>query len=374
MKITVITFLLLIISACTKKSPETKAERAANPNEIVFTSDQMKMSEIKWGPLQLKDVSDIILCNGIIELPPQNHLTISPVMGGTVKEIHILPGMYVKKGTILAILEDPEYLTLQEEFFEASSRYNYQKEEYKRQGELTLEQATSLKKMQMTEADFKVLESRVYSLRKQLEMLGIDPEKLRPENIQSSVDITSPVDGYITSVFKNRGTHIGAGERLCDIIDKSHLHLQLNVFEKDLPYVRQNQKISFTPAAVPDKNFTAKVELIGQAVDRENHGIPVHAHISSSVAELKPGMFVTAKIMANPRRVHTLPITSLVKKDNNFFVFLYDSSRFERTKIITGKEQDQYVEIILSDSSLVNSRFVTQGAYYLESEWEKARE
>jgi cobalt-zinc-cadmium efflux system membrane fusion protein len=375
MKIPILFFLLLlVISACAKKNSERKAEEPSNPNAIEFSRDQVKMSEIEWGPLQKMAISDVILCNGIIELPPQNYITISPVMGGTVKDIRILPGMYVKKGAILAILEDPGYLSLQEEFLEASSRYTYQKEEYKRQGELTLEQATSLKKMQMTEADFRVLESKVFSLRKQLQMLGLDPDQLKPENIRAYVEIPSPNDGYITNVFKNRGTHMNAGEKLCDLIDKSHLHLQLNVFEKDLPYVKQNQNITFTPAAVPDKNFTAKVELIGQAVDETNHGIPVHAHVSSAGGELKPGMFVTARIMANPRRVYTLPITALVRKENQFFVFLYDGQKFERTKITTGKEQDQFMEIILPDSGLLNRKFVTRGAYYLESEWEKARE
>lgn len=359
--------------SCNGKTGETSEDIATDSNTIEFSKEQLQLSEIKWSKPERREISDIVACNGIIELPPQNNLTISPVMGGNVKEIKILPGMYIRKGDRLAILEHPDYLNLQEEYFRASSQYLFQKEEYKRQGELTLEQATSLKKMQSTEADFKAMEARVFSLKKQLQLMDIDTEKLKPENISSEVEIKSPMDGYITNIFTNRGKYIGAGEKLCEIIDKNHLHLQLNLFEGDLMHLKQGQKINFNPASIPEKEFSATVELIGQAFD-ENKSIPVHAHINSGDNMLKPGMFVTARIMANTRRVFVLPVASLIRKENNYYAYVYKNNKFERVKLNIGKEMDKYVEILAADSGFLDRMFVTRGAYYLESSWEKSKE
>jgi cobalt-zinc-cadmium efflux system membrane fusion protein len=346
----------------------------ADSNSVTFTDAQLRMSEIKWGKLQKKDVSDIVESNGTIELPPQNTSTVTPLLGGNVKEINILPGMFVKKGERLAILEHQDYLMLQEEYIEASSRYNFQKEEYKRQGELSLEQATSLKKMQLTEADFKSLEAKVFSLKKRLDLIGIDVEKLKSEDISSSVEVKSPIDGYITNVYTNRGKYLEAGQSLCEIIDKSHLHLQLNVFEKDLARVKKGQKINFNPAAVPGRTFVATVELIGQSVDNQNHSVPVHAHVTTEENDLKPGMFVNARILANPAYVNVLPLTSLIRKNNGFYVYCRKNGKFERTKIDVGREIDTFVEVLSADSTFLTNDFVTQGAYYLETEWEKSSE
>ncbi len=366
--------IVLFFTGCSKKASENNTGEPKHTNAIEFTDEQLKLSEVKWDSIRKKEISDIIDCSGTIELPPQNNLTVSPVKGGNVKEISIIPGMFVKKGQTIATLEHPDYLQLQQEYIEAGSRYTFQKEEYKRQGELTLEQATSLKKMQLTEADFKALEAKIMSLKKQLQMLGIDADNLKADKISSEVVITSPIDGYITYVYTNRGKYISAGEKLCEIIDKSHLHLQLNIFERDLPFVKQNQAINFSPAAIPNKQFSARIEFIGQAIDHDNNSIPVHAHIFPVDDELKPGMFVSAKIKANPRSVYVLPLTSLVKKGNDFFGFIAKDKKFYRTKINTGKELENFVEVVPEDSAFLTSKFVTQGAYYLESEWNKSQE
>jgi cobalt-zinc-cadmium efflux system membrane fusion protein len=366
--------IFLVLASCSKKTQESNTETQIHTNVIEFSKEQLELSGVKWDNILKKEVSDIIDCSGTIELPPQNNLTISPVKGGNVKGIDILPGMFVKKGQTIATLEHPDYLILQEEYIEAGSRYAFQKEEYKRQGELTLEQATSLKKMQSTEADFKVLEAKITSLRKQLQMLGIDADNLKAEKISSEVFIISPIDGYITNVYTNRGKYIAAGEKLCDIIDKSHLHLQLNIFERDLPYVKLHQAINFSPAAIPNKQFNARIEFIGQAIDHDNNSVPVHAHISPVDNELKPGMFVSAKIKANPRIVYALPLTSLIKKGNEFYAFIVRDNKYYRTRMNIGKEFDTFAEVLPDDSVFLTNKFVTTGAYYLETTWEKTRE
>lgn len=362
---------ICIATGCSGKKSEIPPSPPKPANVVVFSNEQLQMSGVKWDKLQKKDISDIIECNGTIEVPPQNIITVSPAMGGNIKSINLLPGSRVKRGDILAILEHQDYLKLQQEYIEAASRYSFQKEEYKRQGELTLEQATSLKKMQLTESEYKSLEAKVFSLSKQLEMLGIEAQSLKPENISSEVTLRSPLDGYITRVFNNRGKFIGAGENLCEIIDRSHLHLSLNVYEKDLSYIKTGQKIEFQTSAMPGKAFYATIELIGQSVYEEDHSIPVHAHVTSVSDNLKPGMFITARIMSNSRYVFTLPVTSLVKKDSGFFVYTFNNNQFTRTLVNVGKEIDKNVEIIPSDSNFVNKMFVTEGAYYLETEWEK---
>lgn len=88
--------------------------------------------------------------------------------------------------------------------------------------------------MQTTETELKILKSRKASLQKQLELIGINSASLTSENIQSVVNITSPISGTISTVLINIGSYVDASNPIAEIVDNNQLHLDLYVYEKDL--------------------------------------------------------------------------------------------------------------------------------------------
>src|SRR5690606_20135743 len=95
------------------------------------------------------------------------------------------------------------------------------------------------------------------------------------ENIKSDVRVYAPISGYITELKAENGSFLSPSEMALSIINTDHIHLDLNVFEKDINSLEKGQRILFR---LPDKrnvNYEAKVFLIGQAIDAENRMVNV---------------------------------------------------------------------------------------------------
>lgn len=343
-------------------------------NIVTFTKEQAELAEIETGKIEKRVLSDKIECTGTIEAPPQNLVTVTAPMGGFIVQNNCLPGNFVKAGTIIAILENTSYIDIQKEYLQAKATLDYYKEEFKRQGELTLENAASIKKMQNAQSDYKSTEARFMALKKQLRFIGIDPDQLTTENITSEISVKAPITGHITLAEGNKGKYVATGDLLYEIVDKSHLHACLNVFEKDITRVKEGQLVNFTVAGIPSETFNAKVELVGKIINKNDHTVLVHSHIISPTDELLPGNYINAEIILNNTPVYSLPVTSLIRNGSENSIFIAENNKYRLVPVLTGIEQSDFIEIINPAPEILQSVVVTKGAYYIESELHKTSE
>jgi len=372
-----IVLFVLVVSACSKSGKEPAASdtvAVSAKQQIEFTADQVKLAEIETGKIEKRVLSDYIECTGTIEAPNQSMVTVTAPMGGIIRQNKLLPGIFVEKGTLLAVLENPEYTTIQQEFLQAQSSLEYYGEEFKRQGELTLENAASLKKMQLSQADYKGVEAKYNALKKQLQFIGIDPEKLTANNITSTISIYATIAGHLTRVEGNSGKYVSPFDMVCEIVDKSHLHLSLSLYEKDIMKVRKGQMVKFSVISNEQEEFLATVEIIGQALTGPNRGIPVHAHIEGNSSGFIPGMYVNAKVFLTDNNSYCVPHSAIVKHGSNAYIFMANKNQFTRIPVKTGIEQNNYIQLISPDIKLLDAIIVVHGAYYIETEWNKSTE
>src|SRR3954463_10223842 len=152
-----IAILFILLSSCVGKS-ETKTEREvkpkANENIVQLTEAQIQNAGIKMGKAEQKNISSVLKVNGFIDVPPQNIVSVSVPMGGYLKTTKLLPGMYVSKGQSIAVIEDAQYIQLQQDYLTAKARLSFSEGEYNRQKTLNQSKATSDKQFQQTEADY----------------------------------------------------------------------------------------------------------------------------------------------------------------------------------------------------------------------------
>jgi len=144
-------FICISILSCSIKQTDDDVAARKENDQIILSSDQLAQADIKTGHIRKQMISDIIFCGGTIEASPNQQAYVSVPMNGYLKKILVHIGEYVQKGRVLAILEHPDYIDLQREFLETKSQYDYYKEDFQRQGELSLENATSLKTMQLAQ-------------------------------------------------------------------------------------------------------------------------------------------------------------------------------------------------------------------------------
>ncbi len=363
--------LILLIGfsliACGKRHQGMQGDGQAktDSNSIHFTTEQIDMSEIKLGKMEKKILSPVVECHGVIQVPPQGLASVSAPYQGFVEEANFMPGQFVQKGSVLAVLKHADYIQLQMEYLSLKGQLQYYSQEYKRQGELTLDNASSMKKMQMAESDYKSNEARFMALGKQLKFIGIDPDQLTVDNITSSIKLLAPVSGYITQINANLGKFVEPQQVLYEMIDNSHMHLNLKVYEKDVFRLHKSQSIQFSLVGQGNRYFTATIETVGHKVDADTRTIDVLAHIQSPEESMMPGMYVNATIDLSHEPVACLPVTALVRKGSDHYIFYSKGDNFVRLRIAVGTEQNEYVQLLNLPDSLTKEEFVIKGAYYI---------
>ena len=109
--------------SCTNKKIEDKTQESDVDKSIIhLTDEQIKNAGIEVANLESRFISEVLKLNGRIDVPPQNLISISMPLGGYVKSTPLLPGMHIRKGQVLAVMEDQLYIRLQQDFLTAKSQ------------------------------------------------------------------------------------------------------------------------------------------------------------------------------------------------------------------------------------------------------------
>ncbi len=290
--------------------------------ELDPTSDSLL--RIETSPVQRAVVNESVHCTGFIEVPPQSLASISSTMGGFVTQIKPYAGSWVKKGEIIAELEHPDYVALQQSYLQAKADRDYLRKELARQQILRSENANATKVLEQTETESRKMDAEVAGLESRLRMAGISPDKVSPENITSKVLIRAPFAGYVSNVLVNYGKYVAPQEVICEMMNREHLHLELSVFEQDMLKLKKGQEIWFRVANSGNAaQYQAHVEVVAQNLDREKRTLNVHGHMEGrNTEELKPGSMVEAEILTGADSVWAVPETAVFTEGGQQWVIL----------------------------------------------------
>lgn len=363
--------VLLGVACGNKNQPEVAETTTDSTAEesVHLTSTQFNNAGIVLGKAVSQNINQKIKANGKLDVPPQNLVSISAPYGGFLKSTTLLQGMHVHKGEVIAQMEHPDYIQLQQDYLENKSTLTYLKNELDRQQELAKEEVNSRKTLQKAKTDFEVMQARVNGLRAKLELINIDVVKLEKGTMQKVVALTSPINGYVTKVNVNIGAFVTANTVLFEIVDTEHLHAEISVFEKDIHHIKIGQKVAFTLANETQERF-AKVHLIGREIS-DDRTVRVHCHLNQEDKDLLPGMYLTAYIDVKASTNNTLPSNAFVDFEGKSYVFLLskklnDSYTFTRIEVEKLGEENGFTAFT-STQDLSNKEIVTEGAYKLLS-------
>jgi cobalt-zinc-cadmium efflux system membrane fusion protein len=349
-------------------------EHQKNGNTVELTAQQVEVAGVVIGEIKQRSLSNVLKVNGLLDVPPQSFASVSIPLGGFVKKTDLLPGTRVKKGQVIAMVENPEFIEIQQEYLESVSQLEYLRQEFERQQELLSENVASAKNFQKVKADYNAMQARVGGLRERLKLIGVNPTKLSSNNLSKTVPVYSPITGYVTNVNVNIGKYVQPMDVMFTIANTEHLHVELTVFERDLSKIKKGQKVRFT---LPNENATeriATVYLIGREVSRERT-VKVHAHLDEEDMALTPGVFVSALIETESQTVPALPNEAIVQTEGKDYVFLYQGSRkegdrqmydYQMVQVQRGVVEEGYSAVNLPDSITTSkAQVVLEGSYSL---------
>lgn len=370
MRTLIIIISVSILFACSGKTEndvlETTEQDTLVNKGIELTQEQIKRAGIKTGKIEKRNISETVFCTGKINALPQNRANVSPGIGGFIKSLNYFTGNTVNKGAVLATLQHPDFITLQQKYMEAWAQKDYYYEEYKRQGELTIENAASIKNMQKAKSDYLSAEAQYKSLKAQLKLLNVNVEKIEKGDFEQYFYITAPISGTITTVNANTGIYVNPDTYIFEIVNDKQLNLEINVLEKDLAKVNNGQKIVFQ-SLNSTKNFEAKVERISNNIDAEERSAKVFATIENKNKQFISGMFINAKILIKEKDVYALPEEVILENEEQSMVFIKKNNKYINVAVNKGITQNGFCEIINPDQQILENEVVLNGGYYLQS-------
>ena len=244
---TILIMTILFMARCTSKqaTEEQQVKEHLEEGFIELTTEQVNQAGINTGTFIYRSLGDNVEANGTIELPPNNLASINVAMEGFIEEIRFLEGAEVKKGQTLVVLKHPSYIQLQQDYLQAASRLSFLEQELKRQRTLSEAKVSAEKTLQKTESEYNATKAEVNALKEKLRFLGISSDNVLQGTIQSMVYLPAPFSGTVTKLNAHKGKLVSPQDVIMEIIDREHMHVELQVFQRDIPKVKEGQKILF---------------------------------------------------------------------------------------------------------------------------------
>lgn len=369
--------LSLLTLSCTKKDhniqdppqqeSSSQTQSTSQVKEVELSSIQFKAADITLGQIQDRNLSDVLRVNGVIKLPATDQADVTSFLGGTVTKILVNKGQKVNKSQLLAVIESPELIQLQEQYMVSKTNLDYLELEFQRQQTLRDQNVNSQKVYQKTKSDLNIERARYQSLTNQLKLL-----KVTPGSNATSIEITSPIGGNVSSIDVKIGTNIAAGQPMFNVVDNSKVHLDLMVFEKDLAQIKVGQNVSFSLTNNNSQPITATIFSIGNAFEPGTKTVAVHANITPTDQSLVPGFYVNALIYMGDSKLPSLPDTAIVKADGKQYIFVVEDQNleefhFKRIEVKTGISELGYTQVTILQSMPQSPQIALTGAYYIQS-------
>jgi len=400
--------LSLFVVSCGKKeaAEKPKTEQAEENHEETaqtiaeLTEEQMKSVGVTLAAIEMKELTSTIKANGLLRVPNNRKATVTSLYGGVIKTINVQIGDFVRKGQVLATISNPEYIQLQEQYLTINSRITYAQQEYRRQKELFDNDAGAKKNLQSADAELKSLRTQRSSLQRQLQMMGISPGKVANGNLRSGLVITSPINGTVSNINAQIGSYVDVSSPVLDIIDNNSIHLDLQVFEKDLPKMKVGQIVHFKLTNNPETEYDAKIYSIGSSFENESKTISVHANVTGNKEGLIDGMNITGIVSLDKSVTPAIPNEAIVEADGKYYVFVQTDKKaeahkeesrdttkdnenpkklaktmnFEKIEVIKGSTDMGYTAITPVSAIARDAKIVVKGAFFVNAKLSNAGE
>jgi len=363
MRYIIVVLLATFLFACSSKKTEPAAKEEEPADKITLTDEQLRNAGVETGVVQKLLLNSELKVNGLVDVPPQNIVSVSFPLGGYLKTTRLLPGMHVNKGEVIGIMEDQSLVQLQQDYLVAVARLQYLEKEFERQKLLNENNVNADKIYQQAQADYTSQKVLVKGYSEKLRLISINPAKLNEYTISRSVPVYSPINGFVSKVNVNIGKYVNPSDVLFELINPDDMHAALTVFEKDIAKVKPKQQVLVTFVDEPGTDYACEVLLVTKNVD-ENRSALVHCHFEKQPERLLPGMFLNARIKVSNAEALAVPEEAVVRFGNTQYVLeLTGKNTFSLVQVETGISENGLVEISSKAVDLSGKTIITKNPY-----------
>lgn len=377
----VISMAALSFSCTSKTTTDDEAKEHAeehHSDDLVLTEQQVKAVNLKLGKTEYKNLSDVVHVNGTTALNPQDKADVSPLVGGSLRSILVIEGSKVSRGQVVAWIENTEIVTLQREYLQSLATLSGASHELARQKQLRTDGAGVEKNLQQAERDFNMAQAAVTGLAYQLRQLGINENNLKRGNIVTRIPLKSPISGFVDKIYKSTGSYANPEQPVLTIVDDSKMHIDINVYEKDIDRLKIGQKVDFLLTNNDSLRLSGIIYEFASSFTDKTKSVLAHVRITDKgkAAKLIPGMYVTGTVQTGRHSVLAVPSAAITESEGKKYIFLLSHTEnkkegkvfhFKRAQVTAGEEELGFTHIKPFANIPTNATIVTARAFYLSS-------
>ncbi len=313
---------------------------------------------------------------GSVTYDPNHHAVVGPLVPGRVARLRANPGDTVKAGQVLAEIESAEVGAAEAEYISAAARADAAELNAKRERELAQQRISSARDREMAEADATAISAQRRAAEERLRALGMrdaEIEALRKGKASGGrLPLRAPIAGTVVTRNVTLGQAVERATDAFELIELSHLWVNLDLYEKDLARVQPGQRVQIRTESFPEV-LDARVEYIHPVIDPTTRTAAVRIEVDNSAGKLRPGQFVTARILGDPQHATgetlAIPRRAVLTLDGKPAVFVKTDAGFERRLVELGPSGGDLIAVRqgLKEGELV----ATDGAFLLKSELQR---
>ena len=361
-------------SAPAQSHPE--AGKPTTPSDgkstLSLSAAALRKNQIEVVEVQRQRLARDVEVVGSVDLAPNYQAQIGPLIAGRIVSIRGQVGDHVRAGQVLAELESFEVGQAQAAYLTARATSMAAQANLRRERELAERKVSSERERELAEAAAITEQAQLAAATQRLRALGLRQVDIKQTNEERAgiVPLYSPIDGTIITRSISLGQSVQPATDAFSVANLSQLWVQLDLFEKDLPYVHADQRAEIRTEVYPGKSFPARVAYVGQIIAEKTRTAPVRIEFDNQEGLFRPGQFVTATLHGDPSRVRSevlaVPRKAVLTVEAKPLVFVQEGSGFVKRPVELGASGGSLVEVRSGLS--VGEKVAVDGGFLLKSE------
>ena len=350
----ILIILLLINSMPVMADPQIKLSRA-----------QIYNLGVKLGKLEAIKSIPLLDAPAKVVIPPENEYIVSTTQAGLINKIMASVGDEVKKGQVLATINSPELLALQQHHLKSINDLQLAQADYARDKKLYDEGVIADRRWLQTRTSYNVFKSHLNETRQLLKISGVSQVDIKAlektHQLSSQLKIHAPISGVVLDRMVTTGERAAALAPLFRVANFNKLWLDISIPQQRIDNVRVGDKV-----LIPDTEVTARIFLLGKHVNEKNQTVLARAEVVTAKSSIRPGQAVGVKIIQSSAvSMFKVPNSALAQHEGIIYLFIRTDTGFSAKPVqVVGRETKH---TIITGDLLENSEIAIRGAVALKA-------
>ncbi len=356
-------------------SPVNQHSPSGRPGLLRLTSEELSRLQLELVQVAQGQLHSHREFPATVQANHNELAEVTTLIRGRVVKVHVDVGQDVKKGALLAMLHSVDLGMAEGDCLKAEARLHEAELAHLRAKELYDNKAISLAELQRREAVMKTAQAELREAKNRLELLGIPQEEInrlnREMTIKADMPLRAPFDGRVITRNITRGEVVETDQKLFTIANLADVWVIGNVPEKDVQFIRKDQRVNVVLAAYPHAIFIGTITYVGDVLDSATRTMRLRVTVPNSDRLLKPEMFAIVSVFtASSEDTLSVPLAAVQDGPAGKMVFVQrEAGVFEARIVQLGTEEGDVVRVL--EGVKPGEQVVTKGSFALKSEMER---